>query len=318
MDARPDPALPPTTPDGEGLDRLSGLLERCRVRAHLFHAGPLCGTTQFAAEPGRGFLHVMRRGEMSLSHPGGQEGTPRRLEVREPSLLFYPRPLAHDFHNAPAEGSDFTCATLAFEGGDAHPLVRALPPLIVLPLAQVPGLEPCLTLLFAETERVQCGQRLMADRLFEVLLMQLLRWMLAHPEASGLPAGLLRGLGHPQLARALVAVHERPGEAWSLERMAAEAGMSRSRFAGLFKDLMGDTPAEYVLAWRLSLACQALRRGQAVKQLADELGYATPSAFSRAFAQRMGCSPREWVARDVSRMALSNSSDSLKGFSPSL
>jgi len=257
----------------------------------------LCGTTHFAAEPGRGFLHVMRRGEMQLSHPAGQ-GTPRRLHVREPSLLFYPRPLAHDFHNAPAEGSDFTCATLEFEGGDAHPLVRALPPLIVLPLAQVPGLESCLGLLFAETERVQCGQRLMAHRLFEVLLMQLLRWMLAHPEASGLPAGLLRGLGHPQLARALVAVHERPGEAWSLERMAAEAGVSRSRFAGLFKKLMGDTPAEYLLGWRLSLACQALRQGQPVKQLADALGYATPSAFSRAFAQRMGCSPREWVGRE--------------------
>ena len=296
--ARPDPETAPPSQADEGLDRLSGLLERCRVRAHLFHAGPLCGTTHFAAEPGRGFLHVMRRGEMTLSHPADQ-GLVRRLHVREPSLLFYPRPLAHDFHNAPAEGSDFTCATLEFEGGDAHPLVRALPPLVVLPLAQVPGLEPCLGLLFAETERVQCGQRLMADRLFEVLLMQLLRWMLAHPEASGLPAGLLRGLGHPQLARALVAVHERPGEAWSLERMAAQAGMSRSRFAGLFKDLMGGTPAEYLLGWRLSLACQALRQGQPVKQLADALGYATPSAFSRAFAQRMGCSPREWLARQA-------------------
>ncbi len=297
VDAAPDSATGATTGADASLDRLSGLLERCRVRAHLFHAGPLCGTTHFAAEPGRGFLHVMRRGEMSLSHPDAQ-GVPRRLQVREPSLLFYPRPLAHDFHNAPAEGSDFTCATLEFEGGDEHPLVRALPALVVLPLAQVEGLESCLGLLFAETERVQCGQRLMADRLFEILLMQLLRWMLAHPEASGLPAGLLRGLGHPQLARALVAVHERPGEAWSLERLAAQAGVSRSRFAALFKAEMGDTPADYLLGWRLTLACQALRRGQPVKQLADELGYATPSAFSRAFAQRMGCSPREWLARE--------------------
>lgn len=296
--ARPDPDEPSPTlaPEDASLDRLSGLLERCRVRAHLFHAGPLCGTTHFAAEPGRGFLHVMRRGEMSLSHPDAQ-GLPRRLQVREPSLLFYPRPLAHDFHNAPAEGSDFTCATLEFEGGDEHPLVRALPALVVLPLAQVEGLESCLGLLFAETERVQCGQRLMADRLFEVLLMQLLRWMLAHPASSGLPAGLLRGLSHPQLARALVAVHERPGEAWSLERMAEVAGVSRSRFAALFKAEMGDTPADYLLGWRLTLACQALRRGQPVKQLADELGYATPSAFSRAFAQRLGYSPREWVLR---------------------
>ena len=295
--ARPDPTEEGVGAGATALDRLSGLLERCRMRAHLFHSGPLCGTTQFAAEPGRGFLHVMRRGEMSVSHPQGS-GAPLRLKVSEPCLFFYPRPFAHDFHNAPAEGSDFSCATLEFEGGDAHPLVRALPPLIMLPLAQVPGLEPCLGLLFAETERVQCGQRLMADRLFEVLLMQLLRWLLAHPEAGGLPAGLLRGLGHPQLARALVAVHERPGEDWTLDRLAAEAGMSRSRFAALFKDLMDATPADYVLGWRLTLACQGLRRGRAIKLLADELGYATSSAFSRAFAQRMGCSPREWLGRE--------------------
>ena len=41
------------------IDRLSSLLERFRVRAHLFHAGPLCGVTHFAARPGRGFLHVL-------------------------------------------------------------------------------------------------------------------------------------------------------------------------------------------------------------------------------------------------------------------
>nr|MBP8225921.1 cupin domain-containing protein [Acidovorax sp.] len=50
------------------LDRLSPLLERFRVRAHLFHNGPLCGVTHFAAAPGRGFLHVLRRGEMVVTH----------------------------------------------------------------------------------------------------------------------------------------------------------------------------------------------------------------------------------------------------------
>ena len=43
------------------VDRLSSLLERFRVHAHLFHAAPLCGVTHFAAQPGRGFLHVLRQ-----------------------------------------------------------------------------------------------------------------------------------------------------------------------------------------------------------------------------------------------------------------
>ncbi|HEV8689925.1 MAG TPA: cupin domain-containing protein, partial [Ideonella sp.] len=69
------------------VDRLSSLLERFRVRAHLFHAGPLCGVTHFAAEPGRGFLHVLQRGEMQLAHRAGS-GAPRRLKVQGPALIF--------------------------------------------------------------------------------------------------------------------------------------------------------------------------------------------------------------------------------------
>lgn len=276
------------------IDRLSALLERFRVRAHLFHAGPLCGVTHFAAKPGRGFLHVLRRGEMVVTHRP-RSGLPRRVAVREPSVLFYPRPLAHDFHNAPAEGSDFTCAWLDFDGGADHPLVRALPPLVLLPLHRVDGLAQSLALLFAETDRVRCGHRLLADRLFDVVLLQLLRWLLDHPEEAGIPAGLLTGLADPRLARALVALHEAPGRTWSLERMAREAGMSRSAFAARFRSVIGETPADYLTHWRLAIAQARLRDGRPVKAIAEELGYANPSALSRVFTQKIGVSPRAWL-----------------------
>lgn len=276
------------------VDRLSSLLERFRVRAHLFHSGPLCGVTHYAAAPGRGFLHVMRGGEMVLTHQP-RSGVPRRIKVNEPSLLFYPRPLAHGFHNAPNEGSDFTCAAIEFEGGASHPLARALPAVVVLPLAQVSGLEHTLALLFAETEQVRCGHRLLADRLFEVLLLQLLRWLLDHPEESGMPAGLLTGLSHPQLAKALVAMHEQPGDAWTLPLMAEHAGMSRSAFAAAFKAHVGEGPAEYLAQWRLAIAQTQLRHGASLKATAQALGYSSASALSRVFAQKVGASPREWM-----------------------
>lgn len=276
------------------LDRLSALLQRFRVRAELFHAGPLCGITRFAARPGLGFLHVMRRGEMLVTHRAGS-GARRRIEVREPCLLFYPRPLAHDFHNAPQDGSDFACATLAFDGGEQHPLARALPPVVVIPLARLPALQHTLALLFAETEALRCGQRLLVDRLFEVLLLQLLRWLLDHPAESGMPAGLLNGLAHPALARALVALHERPGQPWTLASMAGAAGMSRSAFAATFKAELGQTPAEHLSDWRLALAQQALRQRQPLKRVALDLGYGSASALSRAFTRRLGASPRAWL-----------------------
>ncbi len=279
------------------LDRLSGLMEQFKVRARLFHNGPLCGISRFPAEPGRGFLHVMRRGELELRHGAKHTELPRRLWVTEPTLLFYPRPLTHEFRNPPEDGSDFVCAELEFDGGDHNPLVRALPPLIVLPLARVEGLEPALALLFSEAERLRCGHRLLADRLFEVVLIQLLRWLIDHPAEAGISPGLLSGLADPRLARALVALHERPGEPWSLAAMAAEAGMSRSSFAAAFKAGVGQPPADYLAGWRLSLAQTQLRQGRQVKQIADELGYASAPALSRLFSQRLGLSPRQWLER---------------------
>lgn len=276
-------------------DRLSPLLERFRVRTRLFHTGPLCGVTTFAALPGRGFLHVLRRGEMDVTY---QEvgGRLEHRHVAEPALLFYPRPLEHAFHNAPTEDSDFACATLEFDGGADHPLVRTLPAVVVLPLAAVDALGPVLDLLFAEIDRVRCGQRVLADRLFEIVLIQLYRWLLDHSADLDLPAGLLTGLADQRLARTLMAIHQEPGRPWSVTMMAREATMSRSAFAERFRELVGQTPAEYLTRWRLTVAQDRLRAGAQITQIAGELGYASPAAFSRAFSQRIGRSPRAWLS----------------------
>ncbi|MFD9366215.1 AraC family transcriptional regulator [Streptomyces sp. NPDC060020] len=280
------------------LDRISPLLEKFRVRTRLFHTGPLCGVTSFAAQPGRGFLHVLRRGEMGVTHQG-VGGRLERLRIDRPSLLFYPRPLEHSFHNAPTEDSDFACATLDFDGGQAHPLVRTLPPVVVLPLDAVDTLGPALDLLFAEIDNVRCGSRVLADRLFEVVLIQLYRWMLGHADELALPSGLLTGLSDERLARALMAIHETPGGPWTLAAMAQEARMSRSSFAARFKELVGQPPADYLAEWRVTVAQGRLRAGASVAHTAAELGYANPPAFSRAFAQRVGHSPRAWLTADA-------------------
>lgn len=276
------------------IDRLSSLLERFSVRAHLFHTGPLCGVTHFDAEPGRGFLHVLRRGEMELSYRS-MSGEQRRIIVNEPTLIFYPRPLSHSFTNAPREGADFTCATVDFDGGTEHPLARALPPLVLLPLDRVSGLAQSLDLLFGETDRVRCGHRLLADRLFEVVLLLLLRWMLDHPDDSDMPAGLMRGLADPKIARALVAIHDSPGKPWNLQLMAAQAHMSRSAFAARFREIVDETPADYLANWRMTIAQTRLREGRSVLNIANELGYGNASALSRIFTQRIGLSPRHWL-----------------------
>ena len=242
---------------------------------------------------------MLRKGEMVVTHRKGAHVL-RRIEAKEPTLFFYPQPLSHQFHNAPEDGSDFTCASVHFEGGANHPLVRALPPLIVLPLASVPGLSTALDLLFQEADRVRCGQRLMVDRLFEVVLLQLLRWLLDHGDEGGVSIGLVSGLADPQLASALTAMHEGPQLPWSVETLADQAGMSRSAFANRFKKLVGMGPADYLTDWRMALAKKQLHQGRAMKIIALELGYANASALSRVFAQRTGASPRQWLDQNPS------------------
>ena len=109
--------------------------------------------------------------------------------------------------------------------------------------------------------------------------------------------GLFAGLGHPRLRLALVAMHEAPAQSWTLEDLAEVAGMSRSVFASSFREAMGTTPGQYLQGWRVGLAQQALRQGRPLKRIADEVGYGSEAALSRAFKAHTGQSPREWRGR---------------------
>ncbi len=280
----------------ESVDRLSALLERFRVNARLSFSGSMCGKHMFGHEANKAYLHVLRSGAMEIRHPGAK-GVPAKMKLEEPSLIFYPRPFTHHFYNAPRDGSQFTCAEIVFEGIQSHPILQALPSLVVLRLSEVDGLQASLNLLFAETEQVRCGHRVLADRLFEVVLIQLLRWLLDHPSEAKINSGLLMGLSSPQLAKALTAMHESPGEPWTIEQLAQASGMSRTAFAVKFKELVGQSPAEYLANWRLTIAQARLREGAPLKILAGELGYSSQSALTRVFTAKLGVSPREWLSQ---------------------
>lgn len=278
------------------VDRLGGLLDRFGVTASLIEAEPLRFPRRYGdggVAPGGGHLHVIAAGEVELVHLDGTP-EPSRLVVREPTLLLYPGPVRHQL--LPRGRPQVTCAALDFARGSAHPLVRALPPLVAVRIDEIDGLGSALDLLTAETERVRCGQRLLASRLLDVILVQLLRWLLDHPGEAGIDAGLIAGMSHSGVAAALVAVHGAPGEPWPLERLAAEAAMSRSAFAATFHALIGQTPAAYVADYRVAIAQQRLLDGEQIASFAHQLGYANPSGLSRAFTTRTGQSPTAWLA----------------------
>jgi AraC-like DNA-binding protein len=267
-------------------DRLDALLRRFSVTAHMFHAGALCGVNDFAQQAGLGQLHLVRRGPVEVRHAGAAP-----LLVQEPSVLFYPRPLAHRFDTDPQRGADMACAHVRFNAGSAHPLAAALPAFVCLPLQTLPDSAPLLEALFDEAFQPRCGRQAVVDRLFEVVLIRILRVLM---DAGRIETGLLAGLAHAQLARALVAVHERPAQPWTLATLALEAGQSRSAFAAAFRAVLDCTPGDYLTRWRVALAQDALRRGRPLKVIAQEVGYGSEAALSRAFKASCGQSPSEW------------------------
>lgn len=267
------------------VDRLEALFARFSVTAQVFNTGALCGISDLTAED-TGQLHLVRWGEVEVVNDGKVAA-----RVREPSLLLYPRPLSHRFITEATRGADFACANLKFEGGVSHPICAALPAFVCLPLNRIEGAKDVLALLFDEAFAERCGRQALLDRLFEVVLIQILRHLMEHGHAR---AGLLAGLSHPRLRHALVAMHEKPAQEWTLEGLAGAAGMSRTVFANTFHEVVGLTPGQYLQGWRISLAQLALHRGHALRLIADEVGYGSEAALSRAFKAQTGSSPREW------------------------
>jgi transcriptional regulator GlxA family with amidase domain len=164
----------------------------------------------------------------------------------------------------------------------------------VLPLDSVPDLAPALDLLFSEASFRLPGRQTALDRLFEYILVLLIR---SAVKARLVDSGLLLGLADERLSKAIEAMHKHPETAWSLEQLAQSAGMSRARFAAHFREVVGVTPFEYLTNWRLGVAQTMLRKSNSLKLIASAVGYTNATALTRVFTQRLGMSPSEWLAR---------------------
>ncbi len=267
-------------------DRLAQLLEYFHLKAHVFQAGSLCHTSAFTTEGDLGYLHILQQGTMTV-----KSASHHPLLVEEPSLILYMNSTQH--HLIPkGENVLVVCASFHFGAGLINPIVTHLPKLICLKLKDLTPLTPSLNLLFQEAEGDHCGRQAVLDRLMEILLIQVLRDLM---DENRIDFGLLAGLSHPKLVKALNAIHQEPANSWSLEELASIAGMSRSRFSNKFRDIVGITPGSYISEWRLCIAQSLLRKKQPLQLVADTVGYASASALSRSFKTHWGITPTEWV-----------------------
>lgn len=269
------------------MDRLTTLLSHFSLHAGVFYTGNICGIHDFAQDNLRGHIHLIRRGPVQVI------GVKQEVfDITEATLLFLPRPDTHRLVADDRAGADVVCATVQFGGGGRNPITDSLPSVVMVKLTELAGVEALLGLMFEEAFSDLNGRQAVLDRLCEVLMIRLLRHCIDQGLTQG---GTLAGLADARLAKAIVAIHDDPAQERDLSSMAALAGMSRARFAVRFREVTGETPADYLASWRVMTAQGLLKKGRQLKHVADDVGYGSASALTRAFVRKLGCSPTEWL-----------------------
>jgi AraC-like DNA-binding protein len=182
-----------------------------------------------------------------------------------------------------------------FDSSFAKPVVDLLPSTIHVKAdePQSSALQSTIRLLAAEIQHDAPGSQIIVNRLTDVFFLQAIRfYMSKHQDCA---SHWLRAVADPQIGRVLGAMHGDMARLWTVEELAAEGGMSRAAFAMRFKQLVGETPLEYLTRWRMYKATRLLRDpGRKLLEVANSVGYDSDAAFNRAFKRTHGVSAGEY------------------------
>lgn len=167
-----------------------------------------------------------------------------------------------------------------------------LPPLIVFRVegAKTGALQTTMRLLASELEAQEMGSGVVVSSLADIIFVQAIRVYAASKECS--KPGWLRALADHHIAVSLNSIHENIRKPWTVATLAATAGMSRSAFAARFKEVVGETPLEYLTRWRMRRASQLLKeKDHKLAEVASLVGYESEGAFNKAFKRVLGVPP---------------------------
>lgn len=251
---------------------------------------------------GKGDARHLKAGEMLVCFGGedhqlsqGETGKIQSIE----SLLAGSRNLQRPDSSRTSEQTALLCGVFLLAHTEFNPLFSALPPLMHVNLARAGtfnNLSGVSGLMAEEIDRHALGSGYVIERLLEVLCAEAVR---SHMETLTMDdANWFRGIKDPKVGKALAIIHHRPGDDWSVHRLANQVSMSPSRFAARFAETIGDTPMAYLTKWRMNIACRELTSSKySVNQVAESVGYESPAAFSRAFKKHVGETPAAWRDR---------------------
>lgn len=83
---------------------------------------------------------------------------------------------------------------------------------------------------------------------------------------------------------------------FSIEQMAKEIGISRTKLFNRLKDITGQTPGDFILTVRLRYAARMLKENPElnISEISDRAGFSSPRQFSKFFKTKYGVIPQQW------------------------
>ena len=229
------------------------------------------------------------------SQPGLQPASGAPLQE---VLARRPRLLAHGGGGATTK---LVCGYLACDARLARMLLAGLTPIVKVNVRGSNAgawLEASLRYALAEARSPRPGGQGVLAKLAEVLFIEVLRIHM-NEQAEG-RTGWLAGVNDRIVGAALRALHSEPARPWTLDELARVAATSRSVLAERFPQLVDSSPMQYLAQWRMLLASNLLARSNApLARIAEEVGYQTDTAFSRAFRREYGMPPAAWRRRQA-------------------
>ncbi len=243
-----------------------------------------------------GEVVVFTRGDPHvLSSAPGMRATPVTPDVFD-AVMGGPLPFAVAYGDSGPVTAKLVCGFLACDATPFNPLLEHLP--AVIKAGSAPDdrdnwLGHFIRLATAEASSGRAGRESVLAKLSELMFVEVIRRHLESlpPEQ----AGWLAGLRDPYVGKALSLMHREPARDWTIEALAREVALSRSVLAERFADLLGMGPMHYLSRWRMQIAAGLLSAGSVnIAQVAEQTGYGSEAAFSRAFKKLVGVPPSAW------------------------
>jgi len=192
-------------------------------------------------------------------------------------------------------GTQLVCGHFEFEELFKHPLISYLPSHIIKHEndgVDFSWMKDTLKFLSHTATAQTDGSSAIIKRLSEIIFIQIVRFWNTQQTPD---KGFIAALNDYQISNGIRAFHDNLAAEWTVEKLARESNMSRSLFAERFKKYLDLSPMQYVTNWRMQTARKMLIESELpLQNVAQEVGYDSAAAFSKAFKRMFDSAPGEY------------------------